>query len=303
MVEWRGRRGSRNVIDRRGRRYRGGGGGSAGLALLPVIIRLLGFRGLLIVGVIVAAIFLFGGGGAVQSVLGLLTGGGVRPVAYDGDVPPGTEEAAAMASVILADTEDVWTAVFAENGGRYQEPSLVLFSDAVETDCGFASAAMGPFYCPPDQRVYIDVRFYDELARMGAGDGDFAQAYVLAHEVGHHVQNLLGVLSRADSLQARSGQRDSNAIQVRVELMADCLAGLWTARADRRFGILEDGDIAEGLAAAAAVGDDTIQRRSGGRVVPDSFTHGSAEQRQRWFMRGYETADLASCDTFAAETL
>ena len=287
MVQWRGRRGSRNVIDNRGTRYRSGGS-AGGLAILPIILRLFGWKGLLVVGVVVGGIFLFGGSGSVQSILGLLTGGSGQPTAIQGEIPPGTEEDAEMASVLLADTEEVWTAVFAEAGARYREPSLVLFSENSPSGCGFASAAMGPFYCPPDQRVYIDLRFYDELARMGAGDGDFAQAYVLAHEVGHHVQNLLGVLDQANSQQ---------------ELMADCFAGLWTARADRRFGILDDGDIAEGLAAAAAVGDDTIQRRSQGRVVPDSFTHGSAEQRQRWFMRGYENPEVASCDTFGAERL
>lgn len=301
MVQWRGRRSSRNVIDRRATRYRGGGG--AGLALLPLALRFLGWKGALLLAVVIAGFVLFSGGGT-QNILALLFGGQPRPVAVEGEAPPGTDEAAQFAGVILADTEEVWTAVFAEAGAAYREPSLVLYSDAAQSGCGFASAAVGPFYCPPDQRIYIDVRFYDELARMGAGDGDFAQAYVLAHEVGHHVQNLRGVLERADALLSRAGNSaQANDVQVRVELMADCFAGLWTAHAERRFDLLETGDIEEGLRAAAAVGDDTIQRRAGRQVVPDSFTHGSAQQRQRWFMRGYETPTLEACDTFAAERL
>ena len=301
MARWRGRRRSRNVIDNRGTRYRGSGGG--GLAILPIILRLFGLRGLLIVGVIVAGIFFFGGSNSVQSVLGLLMGGGGQPTAVQGEIPPGTEDDAELAAVILADTEEVWGAVFAEAGQTYPEPSLILFSDATPSTCGFASAAMGPFYCPPDQRIFIDLRFYDELSRMGAGDGDFAQAYVLAHEVGHHVQNVLGILDQANARQRGVRQSEANAVQVRVELMADCLAGMWTARADARFNLLEPGDLEEAMAAAEAVGDDTIQRRGQGRVVPDSFTHGSAQQRQRWFMRGYENPTISSCDTFAADQL
>lgn len=301
MVQWRGRRSSRNVLDRRATRYRGGGG--AGFALLPLALRFLGWKGALLLAIGVVLFMVFSGGG-LQNALGILLGGQSQPVAVEGEVPEGTEEAAQFAGVILADTEEVWTAVFEENGGTYREPTLVLFSDAAPSGCGFASSAVGPFYCPPDQRLYIDVRFYDELARMGAGEGDFAQAYVLAHEVGHHVQHLLGVLDRADSLQnSARNQAAANEVQVRVELMADCFAGLWTARAHQRYDLLEDGDIDEGLRAAAAVGDDTIQQRARGRVVPDSFTHGSAEQRQRWFMRGFQSPDIASCDTFSAAEL
>ncbi|MHA6289071.1 KPN_02809 family neutral zinc metallopeptidase [Maricaulis sp. CAU 1757] len=296
-MQWRGRRGSRNVIDRRATRYRSAGRG-AGLALLPLLYRVFGWKGALVAAALIAG-FVFFTGGNIGSVAGLLTGSGSQPQAVQGEAPPGTEEAARFASVILADTEDVWSAVFAENGQTYREPELVLFSDAAQTDCGFASAAVGPFYCPSDERIYIDVRFYDELARMGAGDGDFAQAYVLAHEVGHHVENLLGVLERS----RQGAQTGPDSAAVRVELMADCFAGLWAARADRRFAILEPGDIQEGLAAASAVGDDTIQRQAGRSVTPDSFTHGSAEQRQRWFMRGYENPQLAQCDTFSASQL
>ncbi|WP_339739349.1 neutral zinc metallopeptidase [uncultured Maricaulis sp.] len=303
MVQWRGRRESRNVIDQRGTRYSGGAGGGGGglLALLPLLFRIFGWKGAVLAVIIVGGIGLFSGG--IDSALNNLTGGTSQPATIEGEIPAGTEEAARFAAVMLADTEEVWNEVFAEAGQQYREPKLVLFSDAVSSACGFAQSAMGPFYCPADERVYIDVRFYDELAQMGAGNGDFAQAYVLAHEVGHHVENLLGILDRADAEGRRGGGAAANLMQVRVELMADCFAGLWAARADQRFNLLEPGDIDEGMAAAAAVGDDTIQRRAGRSVVPDSFTHGSAAQRQRWFMRGFNNPDVSSCDTFSAREL
>ena len=303
MVQWRGRRESRNVIDQRGTRYSGGAGGGGGglLALLPLLFRIFGWKGAVLAVIIVGGIGLFSGG--IDSALNNLTGGTSQPATIEGEIPAGTEEAARFAAVMLADTEEVWNEVFAEAGQQYREPKLVLFSDAVSSACGFAQSAMGPFYCPADERVYIDVRFYDELAQMGSGNGDFAQAYVLAHEVGHHVENLLGILDRADAEGRRGGGAAANLMQVRVELMADCFAGLWAARADQRFNLLEPGDIDEGMAAAAAVGDDTIQRRAGRSVVPDSFTHGSAAQRQRWFMRGFNNPDVSSCDTFSAREL
>jgi uncharacterized protein len=202
-------------------------------------------------------------------------------------------------AVVLADTEDVWKDIFGRTNRRYQEPMLVLFTGAVRSACGMAQAAVGPFYCPEDRKLYIDLSFYRDLRdRLGA-PGDFAQAYVIAHEVGHHVQNLLGIAEKVRSMQGRESREEANAIQVRMELQADCFAGVWANNAQRTRQILEAGDIEEGLNAAAAIGDDRLQRRSGGVVVPESFTHGSSAQRVRWFKRGIETGDPSRCDTFA----
>ncbi|NMJ41968.1 zinc metallopeptidase [Roseomonas sp. JC162] len=204
---------------------------------------------------------------------------------------------------VLGETEQVWNAEFARMGRRYEEPTLVLFSGATQSGCGFAQAQMGPFYCPNDRRVYIDLDFMADLQRrLGAG-GDFAAAYIVAHEVGHHVQNLFGVLSQANEARRGRGEAAGNALQVRIELQADCLAGLWARRAHETRNILEKGDIEEGLNAAAAVGDDRLQRASQGYVVPESFTHGSSAQRVRWFRRGLETGRLEACDTFAGGAL
>lgn len=302
MVEWKNRRRSANIDDRRGQRYRGGGGRSAGLAILPLLLRFLGLRGLIVIALIVGGLWFFGVD--IRPVMNALMGGGQgQPQAVQADIPPGQEEAAAFTAVILADTEDVWNAVFAERGQDYPEPTLVLFSESVPSGCGFATAAIGPFYCPADQRIFIDLTFFDQLSGELGARGDFAPAYVIAHEVGHHIQNVTGVLSRSQRMKQGVSENQANAVQVRVELMADCLAGVWAARADRMAGILEPGDIQEGLGAAAAVGDDTLQRRAQGRVTPDSFTHGSAEQRQRWFLSGYETGDMNACDTFGANRL
>nr|HPK03747.1 neutral zinc metallopeptidase [Candidatus Sumerlaeota bacterium] len=198
-----------------------------------------------------------------------------------------------------ADTEDVWHALFAEMGRQYREPTLVLFSDGVESACGFADAAVGPFYCPADQQVYLDLTFFDELNRRFGAPGDFAQAYVIAHEIGHHVQHQLGAMDRVQSARGRQTQAAANEKSVRLELQADFLAGVWAHHAQRTRAILEPGDIEEALGAASAVGDDTLQRRAQGRVVPDAFTHGTAEQRMRWFRKGFETGDVAQGDTFA----
>ena len=206
-------------------------------------------------------------------------------------------------SVVLADTEDTWRELFKQMGRQYQEPKLVLFSGAVQSACGFAQAAVGPFYCPGDKKVYIDLSFYRDLRERIGAPGDFAQAYVIAHEVGHHVQNLLGIAERIHSAQGRRSQTEVNALQVRMELQADCLAGVWASNAQRARQILEPGDIEEGLNAASAIGDDRLQRQSQGRVVPESFTHGSSAQRVRWFKRGIETGDLGQCDTFTAAKL
>ena len=220
-------------------------------------------------------------------------------LATDGQADP----AADFISVVLADTEDTWTSIFAAAGRQYQVPSLVLFSGSVQSACGFAQAAMGPFYCPADQKAYIDLSFYQDLRDRFQAPGDFAQAYVLAHEVGHHVQNLLGLSDRVQQARQSASEADANAMSVRLELQADCLAGVWANHANRTRQILETGDVEEALAAASAIGDDRLQQQSRGYVTPDSFTHGSAEQRVRWFRRGLEGGALDSCDTFGARSL
>jgi predicted metalloprotease len=210
------------------------------------------------------------------------------------------DEMRQFVSSVLASTERTWGEIFRRHGQEYQEPKLVLFSGAVESACGFAQSASGPFYCPQDRRVYIDLEFFRELRDRFKAPGDFAQAYVIAHEIGHHVQNQLGVMKKAGELQSRAARSQANAVSVRVELQADCLAGIWAGTANRDRKILEEGDIEEGLNAAAQIGDDRIQKRSQGYVVPEGFTHGSAEQRVRWFRRGLESRDLNQCDTFSA---
>ncbi|GAB4239668.1 MAG: neutral zinc metallopeptidase [Methyloligellaceae bacterium] len=209
----------------------------------------------------------------------------------------------AFVAVVLADTEDVWHALFRQYGQRYQEPKLVLFTGATRSACGTGVAAMGPFYCPLDRKVYVDLSFYRELKSKFGAPGDFAQAYVIAHEVGHHVQTLLGIAEKVQRAKSGMSQRQANALQVRMELQADCLAGVWAKHANRTKGILQPGDIDEALNAASAIGDDRIQRRTQGRVVPDAFTHGTSAQRVRWFRRGFESGDMQRCDTFAAREL
>ena len=220
--------------------------------------------------------------------------------APSGTRPPADDQAAAFVSVVLADTEDTWHALFEQRGGTYREPTLVLFSGAVESACGFARSAVGPFYCPADAKLYIDLTFFDELHTRFGAPGDFAQAYVIAHEVGHHVQNLLGIASDVQAARQQAGEREANALSVLMELQADCFAGVWGYHADKSRGLLEQGDIDEGLNAAAAIGDDRLQRQATGYVVPDAFTHGSSEQRVRWFRHGLASGDPDSCDTFSA---
>ena len=217
--------------------------------------------------------------------------------------PAGDEPLRDFVSVILADTEDTWSELFRQMGRQYQPPHLVLFSGAVQSACGFAEAAVGPFYCPGDRKLYIDLSFYRDLRDKLGAPGDFAQAYVIAHEVGHHVQNLLGIAARIQEAQGRRSRTEANALQVKMELQADCLAGVWANNAQRARQILESGDIEEGLNAAAAIGDDRLQRQGQGRVVPESFTHGSSAQRVRWFKHGIETGDPGQCDTFTAAKL
>lgn len=218
-------------------------------------------------------------------------------------VPPASDDMGLFVSRVLKDTEDVWDRVFQSFGRRYVKPQLVLFTGATRTACGVGQSAMGPFYCPADQKIYVDLKFYEELKRRFNAPGDFAQAYVIAHEVGHHVQTLLGISDRVQQMKARAGQRQSNAIQVRMELQADCLAGVWAALNHQIKNRIEQGDIEEGLNAAAQIGDDMIQKRSQGYVVPDAFTHGSAEQRQRWFKKGLATGQIQQCDTFNVENI
>ncbi len=224
------------------------------------------------------------------------------PVGPDGTTGA-TDPAADFVSVVLADTEDTWNALFAEGGQQYEVPRLVLFSGSVQSACGNAQAAMGPFYCPGDRKVYIDLSFFRDLKERFQAPGDFAQAYVIAHEIGHHVQNLLGLSNKVQQARQRATEEEGNALSVRLELQADCLAGIWAHRADRTRQILEAGDVEEALTAASAIGDDRLQQQSRGYVTPDSFTHGSAEQRVRWFRRGLDAGQFDACDTFAAREL
>jgi predicted metalloprotease len=206
-----------------------------------------------------------------------------------------------MVAVVVADTEDVWSTIFAAQGRNYRQPTLVLFTGATRSACGLGQAAMGPFYCPADQKVYIDLSFYDQMRTRFRAPGDFAQAYVIAHEMGHHVQNLLGISGQVHSMKQRVNQVEGNALSVRLELQADCLAGVWANHADKARNIIEDGDIDEALNAASAIGDDTLQRQSRGSVVPETFTHGTAAQRQRWFRTGLQSGDPDVCDTFSVD--
>jgi hypothetical protein len=224
------------------------------------------------------------------------------PATSEADYQPTAREQqqADFVSVVLADTEDTWSAIFAKAGRHYQEPVLVLFTDRVDSACGLASAAMGPFYCPADKKVYIDLAFFDDLQRRHGASGDFAQAYVIAHEVGHHVQNLLGTSTEVSRAQRGLGKQGANELSVKLELQADCFAGLWGYHADRSRNVLEQGDLEEALNAAAAIGDDRLQKQAQGYVVPESFTHGSSAQRVRWFRQGISTGDVGECDTFSS---
>jgi len=225
------------------------------------------------------------------------------PAASTPGTPPAQDELTEFVSVVLADTEDTWRILFKQMGGAYREPKLVLFSNQIRSACGFAQAATGPFYCPADQKVYIDLVFYQELKTRFQAPGDFAQAYVIAHEVGHHVQNLIGVSEKVHQARNRMNEAQSNALSVRQELQADCFAGIWAHHAHKARQIIEQGDIEEALQAASSIGDDHLQMQSKGYVVPDGFTHGSSEQRVRWFKRGIESGNINACDTFKARAL
>ena len=276
-MRWRGGRRSSNVEDRRGRAMSGGAKLGGGATLLIVVI----------------ALFL---GKDPTELLALLEGG-----ANTVQQPASTQisdEAADFVSVVLADTEDTWSALFAQRGGRYEPPRLVLFSDAVQSACGMSTAATGPFYCPGDRQVYIDLSFFRELQKLGA-PGDFAQAYVLGHEVGHHLQNLMGIEREVRKAQRNAGKTQANALSVLMELQADCYAGVWAHHAHRQRNILEPGDLDEGLRAAASIGDDRLQRMAGRAVNPDAFTHGTSQQRVQWFKIGLTQGNMDKCNTFA----
>lgn len=216
---------------------------------------------------------------------------------------PQQDELKQFVSVVLADTEDTWTQLLPQVGAQYRDPKLVLFSGGAQSACGFAQSAVGPFYCPGDEKVYLDLDFFDELSRRFGAPGDFAQAYVVAHEVGHHVQNVLGIERQVAKVRAGMSETEANALSVRVELQADCFAGVWANHADQERGLIEAGDIEEAVKAASAVGDDTLQKQATGRVMPDSFTHGSAAQRVRWFQTGFRSGDINDCDTFSTTNL
>lgn len=292
-MKWEGNRESSNVEDRRD----GDGGGSGG--------GMLGGRG---IGVGTIVVALLGGwmfGINPMTIISLLSGGAPSAQVQQAPAhrPPKDDQLAKFVSTVLADTEDVWKDVFAKAGGTYSEPRLVLFRGATRTACGQGQAAMGPFYCPGDQKVYIDLGFYETLKNRLGAPGEFAQAYVIAHEVGHHVQNLMGISGKVDSMRSRSSEVQSNALSVRLELQADCFAGVWAHHAQDARKILESGDIESAMNAAAKIGDDALQRAGGGEVVPDSFTHGTSAQRQRWFSTGYQSGVVKSCDTFSARQL
>jgi predicted metalloprotease len=244
--------------------------------------------------ILVVLVLVFGG---PEAVLQLLGGGGSAPSGGQGAPLTANDEVSDFVARVLGSTEDEWGRLFAQSGEAYRQPLLTVFSGAVQSACGFASSASGPFYCPADRRVYLDTAFFDQLARMG-GSGDFAAAYVIGHEVGHHVQTLLGTSDQVRAAQQRSGEVEANRLQVSMELQADCFAGVWAHHANRTASVLEPGDVEEGLAAAEAIGDDTLQRNAGRGVTPDSFTHGSSADRQRWLSTGLRTGDPSACDTF-----
>ncbi len=288
-MKWEGNRQSDNVEDRRG-----GGGfsvpGRRGIGIGTIVIALVGGW---VLGI------------NPLTLLGLLSGGGMPAQVQQAPAqrPPADDTMARFVSTVLADTEDVWQGLFRQAGGSYQEPRLVLFRGSTPTACGTGQAAMGPFYCPADQKVYIDLGFYETLKHRLGAPGDFAQAYVIAHEVGHHVQHLLGISRKVDQVRGQVSQAEYNRLSVRLELQADCFAGVWAHHAHNARQILEQGDVQEAMNAAAQIGDDALQQASGAAVVPDSFTHGTSAQRQRWFNAGLQQGNLKACDTFSARAL
>ena len=289
-MKWEGERQSDNVEDRRG------GGGGFGI----------GGRGIGI-GTIAIALLAWGVFGINPlTTIGVLSGGGGSPqIVQQGPAkaPPADDRNAAFVSTVLASTEDAWNEVFKEGGAQYRAPKLVLFRGLTPTACGTGQSAMGPFYCPNDQKVYLDMNFFDTLSRQLGAPGEFARAYVVAHEVGHHVQTLLGTTEKVDSMRGRISQSQQNQLSVRMELQADCYAGIWANKSQQAKNWLEQGDIESAMNAAARIGDDALQRQQTGAVRPDSFTHGSSAQRQRWFMQGLKTGSVQACDTFNTQNL
>jgi uncharacterized protein len=307
-MKWENNRQSDNIEDRRqspgggGGMFRGGGGGG----------RRRGGKGIGLGTIVIALVAGWFFGINPMTILGFLGGGGGELMPSQTQSAPTntptaagkpTDDMGQFVAAVLGGTEDAWGAVFQQGGAQYQAPTLVLFRGSTQTACGQGQAAMGPFYCPADRKVYIDLSFYETLKRQLGAPGDFAQAYVVAHEVGHHVQNLMGLTGKVDSMRGRISERDQNALSVRLELQADCFAGIWAHHNHKSKAILEAGDIEEAMTAAAAIGDDALQRKSQGVVVPDSFTHGTSEQRQRWFYKGLETGSVQACDTFNARSL
>lgn len=306
-MEWKGRRQSSNVEDQRGAGGPGGfgrgggfripmGGGprraGGGLSIGTIIFLVVIYFVLKMMGIDLLQVLGQGGGGQVN-----LPGFEQTESATRANSPQQEETKQFMATV-LAESEDVWNGIFQASGEQYEEPKLVLFSDSIQSACGFASAASGPFYCPGDHKVYLDMGFFDELASKFDAAGDFAQAYVVAHEVGHHVQNLTGVLPQFNNARQQMSEAEANQMSIRVELQADCYAGIWGKYTEQK-GLLDVGDIDEALNAAVQIGDDTIQKRMQGYVVPESFNHGTSEQRQRWFKRGFDSGRVQDCDTFS----
>ena len=289
-MRWEGNRQSDNVEDRRA----GGGGGGFGFGGKSIGI-----------GTIVIALLAWGVFGINPlTTIGVLGGAGSQvSQPAPGQAPPANDQAAAFVSTVLASTEDAWTQIFRQGGAQYREPRLVLFRGATRTACGMGQSAMGPFYCPADQTVYLDMEFFDTLQRQLNAPGEFARAYVIAHEVGHHVQTLLGTTGKVDSLRGRVSERENNALSVRMELQADCFAGIWANKSQQAKNWLEQGDLESAMNAAARIGDDHLQRQQTGMVRPDTFTHGSSAQRQRWFAQGFKTGSVQACDTFNAKSL
>lgn len=298
-MKWQGRRKSSNVEDRRGQSGPSGGGGMNPLLIGSLIKFLFSKTGLVVVGILL--IFSFITGTNPLNFLGSILGGGGQGFTTESSYTPTAEEdrLADFSSVILADTELIWSQLI-EN---YREPTLVLFSGSVSSACGNASAATGPFYCPADEKLYIDLSFFEEMERRLNAPGDFAQAYVIAHEVGHHIQNIMGITDEVQSLRGQIPEKEYNQYSVRLELQADFLAGVWAHHSQKISGMMEDGDLEEALNAANAIGDDRLQKQVTGRVVPDSFTHGTSAQRMRWFKKGFDTGDLSQGDTFSSERL
>ena len=293
-MKWEGNRESDNVEDRRGD---GGGRGGGGF---PIGGRSIG------IGTVVLALVGWGVFGINPlTTIGILSGGGSPQVQQQAPAqhPAADDQGAKFVSTVLASTEDVWSQVFRDGGANYQSPRLVLFTGVTRTACGKGQSAMGPFYCPGDSKVYLDMDFFNTMSRQLGAPGEFARAYVIAHEVGHHVQNLLGISGKVDAMRGRVSEREQNAMSVRLELQADCLAGIWANKSQQAKSWLEQGDIESAMNAAQQIGDDKLQREATGTVRPDSFTHGSSAQRVRWFTQGYKTGSVKACDTFAAQSL